>query len=329
VSFVRTVLRDVVADELGICYAHEHLIIDPSYATERFPHLLLDDVERAADELQWLHRLGVRALVDAMPCGAGRNVRKLATLAQRTGLHVIAPTGLHLSKYYPSWHWRHRLSPQRLADLFIADIEEGIDANDYSGPLVERTAHRAGLIKVASSEAQLDPADEALFEAAALAHRTTGAPVMTHTEHGRGEEQIRFFTDLGVTPSSLILSHTDRYVDAGYHRSLLEAGVRLAYDRFVRGPLDDSHPSLSLLTELLPQFPRQLMLATDGARPTYWRSHGGQPGLGHLLETVIPQLRARGLDEALVARLLRNNPAEAFAFREPARGRPDEIDSPG
>jgi 5-phospho-D-xylono-1,4-lactonase len=320
VSFVRTLLGDVAAEDLGICYAHEHLIIDHCYATERFPHLLLEDVERATDELRWLHGLGVRALVDAMPCAAGRNIRKLAALARATGLHLIAPTGLHLSKYYPSGHWRNRCNAQGLADLFIADIMEGIDANDYSGPLVERTAHRAGLIKVASSEATLGPADEALFEAAAIAHRTTGAPIMTHTEHGRGEEQIRFFSDRGVAPSRLILSHTDRHVDVGYHRTLLQAGARLAYDRFVRGPFDDAHPSLALLSELLPEFPGQLMLATDAARPAYWRSHGGTPGLGHLLEMVIPQLRARGLDEALVARLLRDNPAQAFAFRDPSPG---------
>ena len=57
------------------------------------------------------------------------------------------------------------------------------------------------------------------------------------------------------------------------------------------------------------------MLATDGARASYWRSHGGSPGLGHLVQTVLPQLRARGLPEPLIARLLCDNPAEAFAFR--------------
>ena len=33
-----------------------------------------------------------------------------------------------------------------IADLFYADIEKGIDANDYSGPIVHRTRHRAGVI---------------------------------------------------------------------------------------------------------------------------------------------------------------------------------------
>jgi 5-phospho-D-xylono-1,4-lactonase len=32
-SFVRAVLGDVPAAELGACYVHEHLIIDPSFAT--------------------------------------------------------------------------------------------------------------------------------------------------------------------------------------------------------------------------------------------------------------------------------------------------------
>jgi predicted metal-dependent phosphotriesterase family hydrolase len=41
---------------------------------------------------------------------------------------------------------------EQLADLFVADIEDGIDANDYSGPLVDRTPHKAGVIKVGGSD---------------------------------------------------------------------------------------------------------------------------------------------------------------------------------
>ena len=39
-----------------------------------------------------------------------------------------------------------------LADLFVADIVEGIDELDYSGPVVRRTDHRAGVIKIAGSD---------------------------------------------------------------------------------------------------------------------------------------------------------------------------------
>ena len=66
-NFIRTVLGDVDAESFGACYAHEHIIIDRSYATEHFPHLLLESVEDAVVELKDLYRAGGRALVDAMP----------------------------------------------------------------------------------------------------------------------------------------------------------------------------------------------------------------------------------------------------------------------
>ena len=44
-AFVRTVTGDVDAANLGVCYAHEHIIIDPSFTTFRYPDFLLDGEE--------------------------------------------------------------------------------------------------------------------------------------------------------------------------------------------------------------------------------------------------------------------------------------------
>ena len=127
---------------------------------------------------------------------------KLAELSRRTGVHVIAPTGLHHDRYYGPAHWRHRLSVDELADLFVADVVEGIDANDYSGPVVHRTAHRAGVIKVAGSAGGPSDVDRPAFEAAAQAHVRTGAPILTHCEAGTGGlEQVRLLVDHGVDPA--------------------------------------------------------------------------------------------------------------------------------
>jgi phosphotriesterase-related protein len=317
VRMVRTVLGDVPASSLGPCYSHEHLIIDESYATERHPHLLLPSVDAACTELTELRRLGVRAVVDAMPCAAGRNVRKLAEISRRTGIAVVAPTGFHLPKYYPADHFRHRLGAEALAALFVDELTLGIDAHDHAGPTILRTSHKAGFIKIASAEAPLEDAARPLFEAAALAHRRTGAPIMTHCEAQRGPEQVAALGALGVRADRLVLSHTDRRPDLGYHRALLQSGVRLAYDRPIRGPLDPSHPTVTLATALLPEFPDQLLFATDAARPSYWSCHGGSPGLGFLYTTFAAWLTDAGVDPALVRRAFIDNAAAAFSFTPP------------
>src|ERR1700693_4540906 len=76
--FLRTVLGDIEADQVGVCYAHEHIIIDPSFTTYRYPDFLLDSVERACVDVMEFYAAGGRTLVDSMPCGGGRNPVKLA-----------------------------------------------------------------------------------------------------------------------------------------------------------------------------------------------------------------------------------------------------------
>lgn len=318
-SFVRTVLGDIPPADLGVCYAHEHVIIGPSFATHAHPEFLLDDQERAAIELRDFHAAGGRAMIDSMPCDAGRNAEKLAALSRQTGVHLVCPTGLHLAKYYEPGHWSGRYTADELAGLFIADIRDGIDAHDYNGPLVRRTPHRAGLIKIATGPA-FTAREERIFAAAAQAHCATGCPILTHTEQGElALQQLDHLARDGVALTHVCLSHTDRKPDVGYHREILARGVRVEFDSAFRWKLaaGQPNPTLDLLLALLPEFPDQIMLGMDAARPTYWRSHGGRPGLTFLLTTFSATLRAAGVSAEALHRIFVTTPAASFAFASP------------
>lgn len=313
--FVRTVLGDIDVQKLGVCYAHEHVIIERSFTTYVEPELCLDSVDLACEELAAFYQAGGRAMVDTMPCHSGRNVRKLAEVSRQTGVHIVCPTGLHLQKYYPPGHWSLTLDADELAELFIADIELGVDAYDYGGPQIRRTEHRAGVIKVAGSRDQLTEQEQKTFKAAALAHQQTGCPIITHTQGGTAAlEHIEILGREGVELEHVVLSHTDRLPDVELHRSLLRTGVRLEYDSAFRWQPPDPNHTLDLVAALLPEFPNQLMLGMDAARRRYWRSYGGTPGLTYLLEDFSGQLRGAGLDDAMMDRLFVHNPAEVFSF---------------
>lgn len=314
-SFIRTVLGDVAPSALGRCYAHEHLIIDRSYTTQLFPEIHLPSVENAVRELRDFKAAGGGAMVDCMPCDAGRNVEKLAEISRQSGVHLIAPTGLHRVRFYPEGHWRFTTSPQALADLFVDEIERGIDANDCAGPAVRRSPHRAGVLKIASDGADLDDAERAGFEAVASAHRRTGCPVITHCEPARGVEQVAYLASRGVEPRHVILSHTDRHPDPEYHRALFRTGAFVEYDRVFRAKLDDANPTLVLFASMVKEFPGQVMLGTDGARPSYWRSYGGGPGLDYLLREFSDRAKQRGVTDAELETVFVKNPARAYAFR--------------
>ena len=307
-SFVRTILGDVPADELKRCGAHEHIIIDAAYIAEKHPDFLLDDIAAACVDLGEFRDAGGGWVIDTMPTGAGRCARKLAGASQQSGVHIVCPTGLHLPLYYPPDHPMLSMDQEELAGVFVKEIAEGVCDDAVQLPF------RAGVIKVAGGHGKLSPHQREAFSAAGEVSRRTGCPIITHTEQGTaGEEQVNLLLNSGAHPTHVVLSHTDRLPDIAYHRSLLSSGVTLEYDHHFRTYLKDgSCPTAELIAALVPEFPDQIVVGMDMARRGYWHGLGGKPGLVWLL-TVLPKLlKERGLSDDLVERILTHNPRRAF-----------------
>jgi len=319
-SFIRTVLGDIAPCDLGVTYAHEHLVIDGGRPVEMHPDFLLADVGKAVEELRAAQERGLATVVDAMPCDAGRNVLKLAEISRHSGVQVVASTGLHLAKYYGDDHWSLSLDADGVAALFIADIVEGIDVFDYSGPPVQRTDHRAGVMKIAGSLDDLTVLEEKVFAAAARAHVATGCPILTHCQEGTAAlEQIRALGRGGVEPHHIVLSHTDKIVDRGYHRAIFETGAYVEYDQSFRWGPDQENGTLLLLEWMFEDgFGGQVMLGLDAARQGYWSAYGGSPGMTYLLDGFSKAMADRGVGTAEQRAIFVDNPARAFAFGQPA-----------
>jgi phosphotriesterase-related protein len=315
-TFVRTVLGDVAPGDLGVTYAHEHVIIDGGRPVELEPDFDLGDVDRMSREVAEAASAGVGAVVDAMPCDAGRNAAKLAEVSRRTGVHVIASTGLHHERYYGPAHWSHRVEVEELAALFVADIDDGIDANDYAGPVIHRTPHRAGVVKIAGSTGGPSPRDERVFAAAAIAHAQTGVPILTHCEGGTGApEQLRYLIERGVAADHVALSHVDKIVDRGYHRELAAAGAFLEYDQSFRWSADQENGTIRLLMWMAQDgLLGQVLLGMDAARQGYHSVYGGSPGLTWLFAGFSGAMEAAGLDAAARRTVFIENPARSLAF---------------
>lgn len=315
--FARTVLGDIPPEQMGITYAHEHLIIETSFPTLANPDFLLNDVDKVAEELTRVYQAGGRTMVDTMPANSGRNVLKLAEVSRRTGIQIIAPTGIHLEQYYPLSHWRYQYSEDQLTRLFIADVAEGIDRYDYNGPVVERTTHRAGMVKLATGNDPITPHQELIFRAVVNTHRATGVPILTHTNAGlHAMQQAEQFDKLGANLEHIVISHVDRRPDVAYHRDLLQTGIRVEFDSAFRWKTGEENGTYKLLEALLPDFPNQITVGMDAARNTYWQSYGGKPGLTYLLTTFRDELNRRGLSDYW-PRLMIGNPAALYSFGIP------------
>jgi phosphotriesterase-related protein len=318
-KFVRTVLGDVSPDRLGVTYVHEHLIIDSPLVRETMPHIHLPSAEDAADELGLCRDAGVGTVVDTMPAGSGRSVERLVEASRRSGVHIVASTGMHTQKYYDDVAWANTEDAEHLASRFIADLQIGIDRHDYLGSSVHRTEHRAGIIKAATSAEPNPQRDRRVFEAAAIASRRTGAPMLTHCEAGLGAaHQIELLESLEVPLERVVISHTDKVDDPIYHRDLLETGVHLEYDQALRQSDTDDNTTAMLLRSMIDRgFLAQLMVGTDGARRTLWSSLGGRPGLSWLASGFRSTMRRHGIGDAHQHVLFVENPRRFLAFTPP------------
>ena len=113
-TFVRTVLGDIDPAELGVTYAHEHLVIDGGRPVELDPDFLLGDVDRDDDRARRRGRaLGLRTAVrcDAVRCGPERRQARRAVAADR-GPRRRADRAPSRPLLRPA-HWSHRARRRR------------------------------------------------------------------------------------------------------------------------------------------------------------------------------------------------------------------------
>ena len=117
-------------------------------------------------------------------------------------------------------------------------------------------------------------------------------------------DQVAHLSRLGFPLGRVVISHTDKVTDRGYHREMLSTGVYLCYDQALRNP--------QLTADLVHAaaengYEDRIVLGTDGARRSLWATLGGGPGLAWLYAD-FPDLISVSRDQLFVS-----NPARWLA----------------
>lgn len=308
---VETTLGALPVDQLGWINAHDHIIMDGGYTVVKTPDFKLDSVEKAVEEMGYWQKAGGGAVVDAQPFGAGRNVRKLIEISQKTGLPIIVPTGFQSKEHYLPDHWQYKYDEDTIADLITAEFVEGADLNGYESPVVQRSSVKPGFMKVAGDYQVISENTRKLIRVAGKVHARTGAPMLVHTEHGTMADLILdLFEAAGVPPSSVMICHIDRNYDPYLHKTLAKRGAFLEYDTPSRIKYQPEHIVVNLMRELFDAgLGGQILLGGDMARRSYWKAYGGGPGFDYLLTKFTPRLRAEGFTDTELQMVWHDNPA--------------------
>lgn len=318
-SFVRTIRGDIDPRQMGVTNTHEHLIrTGGGEVALHGEDMRLPFVDKAVEEARRFMDLGGKTIVDMNPVSLGRDIVKLFEVNEALpDLNLIVTTGFHASHVYDKVvHWVVRYSVNQIADLLIAEIEEGIDEHDYMGPIVKRSKAKAGCIKIGTSYGMITPFEEKEIQAAAIAAKETGALINTHTTHGTmALEQVERFKSLGVKPERVMVGHVQRIPDPWYHKKIAAMGASFSYDGGYRVKYWPDRYRVELIKELIKAgYQKHITISTDSGKKSYQVAYGAGTGVDYDLKVFVPRLREEGVSEAAIEDILINNPAHYFAF---------------
>ena len=319
---IHAVTGPVAAADLGQVLVHEHIVCGAAGVTRSAAALgggRAALVERGVAALQAARAEGLTTMVDATPFDIGRDVELLAEVSEQSGVAILAATGHWL---LPTVFMTNR-SVTELADLFIADLTTGADG----------TSIRCGLIKVASEE-EITDFERRVLEAVAIAHRETGAPIITHAaaRNRIGELQADAFEALGVPPDRVVIGHSDDTYDLGYLTGLADRGFVIGMDRIPCGNLPEYggrtvDDRIGMIVELVERgYGDRVVVSHDDpvwaglltAEDQQRHVDANPDGISFIHRRVLPVLRERGLDETAVRRIMVDNPARWLVGAEGA-----------
>ena len=301
-AIVRTVLRDVPPLQItGATLIHEHLSMNahgnnPAFGFYRDLDLMSDEVRACAAD-------GVSCIVDTGGTSLDRSIDALRAFAGRSGVLIVAGGGLHTKPVYP-------------ADT-LRKTEKQIAEEFYN----LATSERWGVIgEIGTGTAvPMDPQERKVLLAVARLHARTGLSIITHVSGGCAQcamDQIDVLEQAGVSLNRVVVGHLNDITDspAAAPLAIARRGAYLGFDH--SGKPDD--PRLqeyvrTIMTVIEAGHVDKLCLSSDFSNQKYLRKNGG-PGIAMVMTTMVPRLRAAGVDGATLHKILVENPRRAIAF---------------
>jgi len=341
----QTVLGPVAVEALGITLPHEHLLLDMSiwfelpedpalHALAQEPvrmenlgwilfnqyncldNVSLLDEPLAIQEAALFRDAGGGTIVDVTTVGLSPDRSALRRIARATGLHIVAGTGYYVQVGDAAAAFDRRdaaeIAVEMTRDLLEGSGEEGI---------------RAGIIGEIGCSWPLLEREKKALRAAAEAQRQTGAAITIHP--GRGEDSpleiLRVLEKAGADLSKVIMGHIDRIgFEPSTSLEILSTGCCIEYDLFgsnpfyplrfgvFRRPCDRER--IEQIQELIAAgYLGRILVSQDVCLKTKLVSYGG-PGYAHILQNIVPQMIARGINREQINAIMIENPARLLGF---------------
>jgi phosphotriesterase-related protein len=312
-SEVQTVQGPIDAEQLGLVLVHEHVRFRDEAVAAEWPGRYDEQAEldAALEAVEAAKSRGVQTIVDPTAMFGGRDGRFMRRVAERTGVRIVACTGIYSYDYLP--HYFENRDVDVMAEHFVSDLQEGIQGTDI----------RAAFIKCAADAPGVTEHVEKIHRAVARASNQTGAPIMAHSMPavGTGPRQVEIFEEEGVDLARVQIAHCGDTDDVGYIEALIGKGVYAGLDRYGLEMFLPIEKRNATAAELLRKgHGERLTISQDFCATIDWFPPEAEPvfesqgairnwSMTLVFDEVVPALREQGvLDDQMFRTIFVENP---------------------
>ncbi|MFL9872910.1 phosphotriesterase family protein [Paraburkholderia megapolitana] len=270
---------------------------------------------------------GGGTIVDVTLDEIGRNVVDLRTISEKSGLNIVAGMGHYVHYSHPKSLEEESL--ESIADRMLREVVEGVGD----------TGIRPGILGELGTSSTLHPNEEKVLRASARVSAQTGISMTLHMDPGGyiAPHVLDILEAEGADPRRVVFGHLDLSINRDdtasddpiwYIREVAKRGAYVALDTFgeenwyasglVSGqkalmlPSDDQRMR-AVLRLLEEGFVNQTLISQDVCVKTSHVRYGGF-GYGYILEYIAPQLRAYGVNDFEIDRMMSVNTRNVLAF---------------
>jgi phosphotriesterase-related protein len=230
---------------------------------------------------------GLSCIVDAGHADMGRDVDFIRQVSMKSGVPIVIGGGFYSQPFYPK-----EITTMSEEDIVKALIKQADD--DVLGAYGE-----------IGSWDEITADERKVFRAVGKAHVATNIPIFTHTGiPGKSAlEQLDIFEDQGVKPERVLIGHLGNLVDPNVyvHKTLCRRGAFIGFDR--QGGNNDQQVVPMVMALVEAGFADHLMFSADASS-----------GYAKTMTVFLPKLKAAGIDDGVLRRIMVDNPRRFLAF---------------
>lgn len=308
-KMINTVLGEIHSNEIGNVLSHEHIICcshamkigfgDKWYNTEEVIDIASKLLKQAKDEC------GIDTIIDGTPLNLGRDINLLQEVSRKSGVNIIASTGL----YYTEDFFLRNKSPELLAEFFIDECLNGIGD----------TGIKPEFLKCATSENGVTALNEKSLATMAIVQKNTGLPLYAHNHHQDKTTyaQIKVLEKNGANLEKLIVGHSSDSCDIDYLEDFLKLGCYLGFDRIWS---DCENQAKTLYALISRGWEDKLLLSHDypvfsDSQNCSWASFketifDSKRNYTTVSKFFLPKLRSMGVSEKQINKMMHDNPLQ-------------------